>query len=83
MRDAFAKKVEKLQTCELQTVSFFELIETIWEGPNDQPFHRFCTLMRKMNSLSYVHEELILNQDSMNLHWVRMMDQNYLLMVSR
>lgn len=63
MRDAFAKKIEKLQSCELQTVSFFELIETIWEGPNDQPFHRFCTLMRKMNALSYVHEELILNQE--------------------
>lgn len=63
MRDAFAKKIEKLQSCELQTVSFFELIENIWEGPNNQPFHRFCTLMRKMKALSYVREELILNQE--------------------
>ena len=63
MKDAFAKKPEKLQPCNPKAKSFFDLIESIWEGQNNQPFHRFCTLMRKMHALSYVHEKLILNQE--------------------
>ncbi len=63
MRDAFAKGLKNLEPCDPDAVSFFELIESIWEGPNNQPFHRFCTLMRKMNVYSYVREELILNQE--------------------
>lgn len=63
MRDAFAIKVEKLQLCDPQSVSFFDLIESIWKTPNKQPFHRFCTLMRKMNARSYVREDLVLNQE--------------------
>jgi hypothetical protein len=63
MKDAFATDVEKLKPCDPPIVGFFDLIESIWEGSNDQPFHRFCTLMRKMHALSYVHEKLILNQE--------------------
>jgi hypothetical protein len=63
MKDAFAQKFEKIQPCDPQTISFFKLIESIWEDPNNQPFHRFCTLMRKMKACSFVREELILNQE--------------------
>jgi len=63
MKDAFATKPENLKACDPSAVGFFDLIESIWEGPNNQPFHRFCTLMRKMRARSYVHEELILNQE--------------------
>ena len=63
MKDAFAKELKNLEPCDPDAISFFELIESIWEGLNNQPFHRFCTLMRKMNVRSYVREELILNQE--------------------
>lgn len=62
MEDAFAVKEESLRSCELPA-SLFELIESVWEGDNDQPLHRFCSLMRKMKAKSFVQEELILNQE--------------------
>lgn len=62
MEDAFAVKEESLQSCEFPT-SLFKLIESVWEGDNDQPLHRFCSLMRKMKVKSFVQEELLLNQE--------------------
>jgi hypothetical protein len=62
MEDAFAVQEESLQSCE-SPMSFFKLIESVWEGNNDQPLHRFCSLMRKMKARSYVQEYLILNQE--------------------
>jgi len=62
MRDAFAKQVQPLQLC-TPRFSFFELIDSIWSGSNNQPMHRFCTLMRKMNARSFVQEDLELNNE--------------------
>lgn len=62
MEDAFAAKEESLQSCE-PPMSFFELIESVWDGDNSQPLHRFCSLMRKMKAKSFVREDLVLNQE--------------------
>lgn len=65
MHDAFATKLEQFQPCEYTTCSFFDLIDSIWKGPEESSYalHRFCTLMRKMNAKSFLQEELILNQE--------------------
>jgi len=42
MKDAFAQKIEKLQPCDPQATSFFELIESIWEGQNNNRFIAFA-----------------------------------------
>lgn len=62
MENTFATKTELLQPCD-PPFSFFELVESIWEGAYHQPFHRLCTLMRKMNARSFLKEELLLNQE--------------------
>jgi len=62
MEGAFAADVKPLQSCE-SPISFFQLIESIWEGGNDQPLHRLCSLMRKMKAKSFAREELIANQE--------------------
>lgn len=65
MHNAFATKLEQFQLCEYPTCSFFDLIDSIWKGPEENSYalHRFCTLMRKMHAKSFVQEELILNQE--------------------
>ena len=64
MYNAFATKSERFQTCEYPACSFFDLVDSLWKGPETSyPLHRFCTLMRKMNALSYIQENLILNRE--------------------
>jgi hypothetical protein len=63
MEGVFATQVEPLKPCRPSDRSFFELVESIWSGPNFQPLRRFCSLMRKMNAASFVQEQLVLNQE--------------------
>jgi hypothetical protein len=65
MHNAFAIKLERLQSAEYPACSFFDLIDSIWEDRKERsyPLHRFCTLMRKMHAESFIQEKLALNQE--------------------
>ena len=62
MNNFFATQIEQLKDVPASSF-FFNYIDSIWQGENNQPMHRFCTLMRKMHALSYVSETLALNDE--------------------
>lgn len=66
MYNTFAIDTQLLQPCPSPpSFSFFSLIALLWEGEKtlSHPLHRFCTLMRKMQAQSFVHEVLVKNQE--------------------
>ena len=63
MSQFFAKSEPQLIPCERGYSFFFDLIDRLWKGPNSQPIHRVCTLMRKMQVTCFVSEDLELNDE--------------------
>ncbi|MGA2915260.1 MAG: hypothetical protein ABSE89_04475 [Sedimentisphaerales bacterium] len=62
MNNSLATQIEQLE--DVPTSSFFfNYIDSIWQGVNTAPMHRFCTLMRKMHAASFVSETLVLNDE--------------------
>ena len=63
MKDAFAKDLRPLESCQAP-FSFYQLVEDLWHPEsNPHPMRRLCTLMRKMKVKSFIREELILDEE--------------------
>ena len=61
---AFATELEDLKSCD-PPFSLYDFIDRLMPGKdvNRNPFHRLCTLMRKMHARSFLEETLILNEE--------------------
>jgi len=64
MHNAFADKIEALQSCDQPDCSFYSLVESLMSDDSiKEPLHRLCTLMRKMKARSFIRETLIPNEE--------------------
>jgi hypothetical protein len=63
MKDARSKTEPAVVNCRSPFSLFFDLIRRECENSGNAPFHRICTLMRKMGVQCFVREDLELNDE--------------------